>query len=102
MKKYYWDSSSGNISFFLYKEAIDKGYHQGPCDSDIDELLQVPYIKEQFDTINKDDLINELYEYGAWESDDLQSHQVNLSRLLWIACADIQDEILSANPPEKI
>ena len=37
------------------------------------------------------DLQDELREYGAWDEIQLQDHNANLMRILWIAAGDIQD-----------
>lgn len=29
---------------------------------------------------------------GGWEEDDLQDHETNLERLLWLVCCDLKEE----------
>jgi hypothetical protein len=37
-------------------------------------------------------LREELDGFGCWSAEELQDHQANLERLLWIACGDIVEE----------
>lgn len=70
------------------------GSHPGPCDDDIKALLELPYIKAQFDDILKpDDIRDELKDYGAWDEDELANDDDNQKRILWCACCDIRDEL---------
>ena len=55
------------------------------------ELMQKRYIKKQLKTLNPDKLKKELKEYGAWDSEQLENHEENLLRWLWISCVDITE-----------
>jgi hypothetical protein len=33
-----------------------------------------------------------LHEYGSWSDEELQDHEQNKIRALWLACCDINDE----------
>ena len=88
----WWASSSGKIELFITKSQARKGYHSGACDLDIQELRQVPFIRRQLAKVCPTTLAAELAEYGAWDASELQDHEANLDRLLWIACADIVEE----------
>lgn len=68
------------------------GSHKGACDDDIAELRNLPVIRRQLNKIDKSKLVLELSEYGAWEENELQDHESNLDRILWIACGNIIDE----------
>lgn len=85
----WWSSSSGKIEFQITKKHAAKGSHPGPCDTDIKELRQVTYIQRQLAEVCPTTLAAELAEYGAWDASELQDHEANLDRLLWIACGDI-------------
>jgi len=65
--------------------------HSGQCDNDILLTMKKPYIKKQLDALPVDKLAIELKEYGAWDEIELQDHNANLMRILWIAAGDIQD-----------
>ena len=65
--------------------------HGGQCDSDVLLAMKKPYIKKQLDALPVDKLALELREYGAWDEIQLQDHNANLMRILWIAAGDIQD-----------
>lgn len=73
----------------IKKKVASTGYHSGDCTNDIIEISRLPEIKQQLSRINPEDLKKELKEYGAWEDDELDDHNLNLQRILWIACANI-------------
>ena len=84
-------SSSGRIALNITKSQAAIGAHSGQCDSDIAYLRTVPAIARQLRTIDPAVLAKELKEYGTWDDIDLQDHDANLDRYLWIACGDIMD-----------
>jgi hypothetical protein len=65
--------------------------HQGRCDDDVAYARTLPKFAQQLAKIDPSDLARELKEYGAWDSEELSDHDVNLSRILWIAAGDIVD-----------
>lgn len=67
------------------------GSHPGACDEDIAYLRTIPSIRRQLEKLDPDTLRRELKEYGAWDSAELANHDANLSRWLWITCADINE-----------
>ena len=52
-----------------------------------------PAIKRQLDKLAPATVADELREYGPWEDEDLADHDVNLSRVLWLACCNIIEEL---------
>jgi len=90
VSKKYWYSNAIELEIEL--EDAEQGSHQGSCDNDIEELIDVPYIRAQLDTVDPGKLIEDLGEYGAWDDDELEDHEQNLRRLLWLACGDITEE----------
>jgi hypothetical protein len=88
----YWTTGSGRIDLNLTKKQAGIGSHPGQCLPDIEYLRTVPAIKRQLAKIDPQILRDELDEYGAWDENELSNHDMNLTRLLWIACGDIQDE----------
>ncbi len=68
--------------------------HSGQCDNDVKMCMQLPEIISQLNKIGSHQLIKELQQYGAWDMDELQDHQANLERILWIAANNIQDEMI--------
>jgi hypothetical protein len=86
-----WSASHGYIELAIDLDDAATGYHMGPCDDDIDALRRVPYIAEQLSALSADVVTDVLREYGAWTAEELADHDVNLSRLLWLACGDIVD-----------
>lgn len=89
----WYTSGSGRIELQLTKSQAQTGSHQGRCDNDIAYLRTLPAIKKQLDKLDAETLRNELDEYGAWDDEQLANHDENLTRILWIACGDILEEI---------
>lgn len=87
----YWSSSSGQIELNITKNDAINCSHPGPCDSDVLQLSDKPYIKRQLAKIDKELLVDILVEYGAWDDEQLADHDQNIQRLLWIAAGDIAD-----------
>jgi len=90
----YWSTGSGRIELKIFKSHAKNTSHPGPCDTDVKELSDRPYIKKQLAKIPADTLANELKEYGAWDEIELSDHSQNLQRLLWLAAGDIADRNL--------
>lgn len=67
--------------------------HSGPCDADIENCMLLPEIQAELAEIDPEQLRKELYEYGAWGDVELQDHNANLKRILWIAAGNINDEL---------
>lgn len=91
----YYTSGSGRIELQITKKQAEIGSHSGSCDNDIAYLRTLPAIKRQLAKLDAETLKNELAEYGAWDDNDLANYDENLTRILWIACGDIQEEIYS-------
>lgn len=87
----WFSTSSGRIELRLTKDQAHTGSHQGQCDEDIAFLQTVPAIRRQLAKISPDLLRDELREYGAWDKEELADHDLNLGRILWLACGDIVD-----------
>ena len=69
------------------------GYHQGQCADDIAHLRTIPAIRRQLNKLNPETVANELDRWGAWDETELKNHDENLNRLLWLACADIIENL---------
>lgn len=90
--KILWTCSSGRIELQIKLEDAENCSHSGRCDEDVEALLKVPYIVKQLAKLDPELVRKELREYGAWDDEELADHEVNLSRLLWIACGDVREE----------
>jgi hypothetical protein len=88
----YYFTGSGRIELQITKKQAAICSHSGDCENDVKYLLQMPEIKRQFNKINPALIADELREYGAWDETDLQDHEQNKIRLLWIACGDIHEK----------
>jgi len=75
-------------------DVVNDCSHSGDCTQDVKDCLELPEIKEQFSEIDKEQLKKELYDYGAWSDEELNDHDDNLMRILWIASSNIQEELI--------
>ncbi len=92
MKKLYAITSSGRIELEMTLKQAQSCSHPGKCDMDVKALSNKPEISAQLEKIDPAVLREELSEYGAWEDSELQDHQVNLQRILWLLAGDIAEE----------
>lgn len=76
----------------LPKDVIKACHHAGDCQADVENCMLLPEVKKELAKINPERLKEELGEYGAWSEEELNDHQQNLERILWIAAGNIQDE----------
>lgn len=88
----WFSTSSGRIEISMTRAQAASVSHPGECSSDVAALRTVPAIRRQLDKIKPELLRAELSEYGAWEDDELQDHDINLSRIVWLAGCDITEE----------
>lgn len=75
-----------NAEIKLPKEFINYIPRQGDVDeyvSDLQKLYEV--------TCDTQDAIKYLKSTGGWSLDDLQNHDLNINRLIWLACLDCQE-----------
>lgn len=71
----------------LPKRLIDSVPLSGPADNAIKEILQHYNIE-----CDSEELKKFLKSYGAWDSEDLQDHDTNLSRLIWLSALDCKEQ----------
>lgn len=81
-------------SIELPKEVVNACSHSGDCTEDVQRCLKIPEIALELNGLDKEGLKKELSEYGAWSDTQLENHQDNLERILWIAASDISEENL--------
>lgn len=87
----WWSDSHGYIELHITRSQAASCSHPGPCDADVAALRQSPVIRRQLARLDPEKVRKVLREYGAWDDADLADHDANLSRLLWVACNDIND-----------
>src|SRR5215216_6469948 len=92
-------SQETKVAYFSYIGSIEvpawtiEHFPQsGNCDSFIKEFIEIPEIKEELSEIDPENLKTELKEYGAWTNEQLEDHQENLERILWITYCNIIEE----------
>jgi len=81
--------------FFLDPSELDGNILQDlkGCGGQGDASSAVDYIMDNYQiTGNEQDCQNYLKGYGAWENDDLQDHNENLRRLVWLAGCSLNEE----------
>lgn len=83
------------ITLKLTKDCIRDCSHQGQCYPDIQYWLKQPRIANQMSRISPEDAKNCLKGYGAWNDEELNNHEDNLERVLWIACNDAKEQIFN-------
>lgn len=82
-------ASFNRFEIELTKRQAESVSHSGPCDNDVDILLQDKKIIRQLKKIPDDKLKEELKEYGAWNDEELQDRKANEQRIIWIAGCNI-------------
>lgn len=87
----YWYDGSGRIELSITLDQAQGASHQGQCDEDVQALSEDTDISSQLEQIEPSTLRATLKEYGAWDADELADHEVNLQRILWLACCDIRE-----------
>ncbi|MBF0648712.1 hypothetical protein IR083_07755 [Dysgonomonas sp. GY75] len=65
--------------------------HPGDCEKDLVKMMQLEEIQTELNKIDPENLRQELKEYGAWTEEELNNHNDNLIRILWIACCNINE-----------
>ncbi len=87
------------IAVFTYIKEIELPEHivdsicvSGANDIAVAEAMELDVIKDQLKDIDSDDLRKELSQYGAWDEEQLNDHDNNLQRLIWIAAWNIFEE----------
>jgi hypothetical protein len=56
-------------------------------------MVKFPTIRKQLATFKKTPVKTYLFETGGWEKHELKDHEKNLTRILWLACCDIKEDI---------
>lgn len=74
-------------------EIVNMCPKSGAADTAISEMLKLQEVIAEVNGIDKEKLKLELREYGAWSESELNVHEDNITRILWIACGNIQDEL---------
>ena len=69
--------------------------HSGRCDDDVLSLSRS--LNRQIAKISPADIAADLKEYGAWDETELQDHDQNIQRILWIAACNISEKIHDKN-----
>lgn len=84
-----WNSTNYNNDLKLTRhDALLLGV--GDCTQDkLDLVLSKRYVKRQVKHLEPENLRKELYNYGAWDSEQLSDHTENINRWLWLSAGDI-------------
>jgi len=71
----------------LPKKFIDSIPRQGRADDAVKDIQTIYNVE-----CDKDELIKYLKSTGGWSLDELQDHDDNIDRLIWISCLDCQEQ----------
>jgi len=92
MSDYQWRDGSGyGLELRLREQDVESVPQSGAADESISWLMRDPHIKGQMDSFAVRPVAEHLSEYGAWDAIDLADHDVNLSRVLWLAICDVRE-----------
>jgi len=80
------------ISLSLLPEHIERGYHTRRSGDTINGVCYVPYIAQQLDRLNDDDIRIALQRSGWGADADLPCARENRYHLVWMVCRDIVAE----------
>ena len=80
-------------SLNITKAVANECSRSGNNEYSVNYYMNLPKYKKQLLKLDKEQVRNELNEYGAWEDDELENHEDNLQRLFWLACGNISDMI---------
>jgi len=80
-------------SLNITKAVANECSKSGDNEYSVNYYMNLPKYKKQLSKIDKEQLIKELTEYGAWDDDELKNHNDNLQRIFWISCGNIVDII---------
>jgi hypothetical protein len=83
----YLDLSGYELSRYLEREAINDCSASGSVDSAVQ--YWVDKLKFNFDAKKGREYLKGL---GAWDDDELNDHEQNRHRMLWVVCCDINDK----------
>lgn len=88
-----WNYSNYGNDLKLTRVDAANCTHPGPCDTDVELVMQKPYVKKQLAGLNPVTLAKELKEHGAWTEAELTDHNENLKRWVWISAGEIYERI---------
>lgn len=86
------DGLTGGLPLEIWPGHVESCSGPGPQDENIRYLRRMPYIANQLDAMDQDEVRRSLREYGAWDAGELADHGANLDRILWIACCDLREQ----------
>lgn len=91
-------ASFNRFTIEMTRQQAASASHHGSCDASVAALLKNRRIAHQLLSIEPDRIRAELSEYGCWDSEELDNHQDNLARIVWIAAGNIVDELRERTP----
>lgn len=86
--------SGNHLELEIPKFVVELIPLSGSADSAIEGIVSDVKVVPYLDNIDKDSLAKELYEYGAWSTEELKDHEENIKRILWIKVLDYNEENL--------
>ena len=83
----FFDKNGWYIENSIPIEALEDCHHQGQCDGDVKFWVKKLNFDFPFE-LGK----NWLREYGAWDDKELNNHEENKHRILWLLSGNFQDD----------
>lgn len=77
----------------ITKEQAELCFNSEESEKEISRLKNLPEVQKQLMKINPDELKKELERLGAWDEKELENHEMNLNRIVWITCGKIIGKI---------
>ena len=62
----------------------------------VDAALRNQYLASQVANFDPEKLKDELRGYGAWDEKELEDHEENIRRLIWVASSQLRDELVQS------
>jgi hypothetical protein len=66
------------------------------AEADVWRARQDPKLREALSQLDPEKVKEELRGYGAWDREELEDHETNLGRIVWIAACGIREDLNSA------
>ena len=94
MLEHEWWLWKANVEDVLRStDSIDACAHSGDCKSNVRDTIALPEVAEVIDRLPRRDpwLVRELRETGAWTDAELEDHDLNVVRMVWIIACDAKE-----------
>lgn len=84
---------NGDLELELTEEQFMSIPRGQDCSPEVKIIRQDPKVEEQLKRMSVESVKTYLFHFCCWEDDELNDHEENLDRLVWLACEDIRENI---------